>query len=933
MTSADFAAFYRAVHDGHGPFPWQERLAEQVIGEGKWPDTLSIPTACGKTSALDVAVFALATQAQLPPGERRAPLRIFFVIDRRLVVDDVTEHAKKLAKAINESDDTILVEVREELRRFGGAVPLAVATLRGGMYRNNTWADRPNQPMVVVSTVDQVGSRLLFRGYGVSDCGRPVHAGLVGNDSLMIVDEAHLSQPFLDTLGHVCRYQEQRWRDDRVAPGLRVVTMSATARDTEDAFRLVAGDFESGLKKRLDARKLAELREVGDLERSAVEAAASFASGGAAVVGVILNTVASARRVFESVNETEDHKVLLTGRVRPYDRDRLLEKYLSRMKVGRTRTDEARLIVVATQTVEVGADLDFDALVTEAAPLDSLRQRFGRLNRIAHRESSEAVILKPKRAKGRDWIYGEALDNSWKWLGEHATERDGRSLVDFGVRTMQELFERYGDADLNSKVERGPVMFPAHIEAWAQTNPQPAADPDVAPFLHGAKALEAADIQVVWRADLEGEVEVWTEILALAPPVSTEALPLPIGLARRWLRQREQVGDAVDFEGAAESEEREEGGAARDFLIWRGPEKSKVGRTWNMQPGDTVVVRSEEGGTDQYGWNPASGPVRDIGDLCANERASAGLGRFRVRLNPLVMFPDDADKEKRAELAKLLSGVAADDDGSFEEALELIREAAPGDAIFRRRPKAYGRDWLIGISEWPKQAAVAGGVGQDETDDDDSGSLPGGAVTLRVHTDGVVRKAVDFALGCGLPDRAAGAIRFAAAMHDYGKCDDRFQMMLDPLRDPAKEPLAKGRADLPPAAELLRRWPIAGYPKGARHEFGSVAIAEKYSRWPEDCDRDLVLYLIGTHHGYGRALAPIWKEEDPEYEICASVDGERVPVRGVDRFASVDSGWVDLYWRLTRRYGWWGLAYLEAVLRRADCVRSREEQEKPNELD
>lgn len=132
MTSADFAAFYRAVHDGHGPFPWQERLAEQVIGEGKWPDTLSIPTACGKTSALDVAVFALATQAQLPPGERRAPLRIFFVIDRRLVVDDVTEHAKKLAKAINESDDTILVEVREELRRFGGAVPLAVATLRGG---------------------------------------------------------------------------------------------------------------------------------------------------------------------------------------------------------------------------------------------------------------------------------------------------------------------------------------------------------------------------------------------------------------------------------------------------------------------------------------------------------------------------------------------------------------------------------------------------------------------------------------------------------------------------------------------------------------------------------------------------------------------------------------------------------------------------------
>jgi CRISPR-associated endonuclease/helicase Cas3 len=925
MRSADFGEFYRAVH-GYGPFPWQERLAGQVVDEGKWPDTLSLPTACGKTSAIDVAVFALAAQAQLPSGERKAPLRIFFVIDRRLVVDDVTGHAKALAKAINEGEDALLVEVREELRRFGGAPALAVATLRGGMYRDNTWADRPNQPLVVVSTVDQVGSRLLFRGYGVSDCGRPVHAGLVGNDSLIILDEAHLSQPFLDTLGHVRRYQAKGWREDRVASGLHVVEMSATVRGAHNAFRLEAADFESGLKQRLDARKLAELREVGDLERSAAEAAASFANGGAAVVGVILNTVASARRVFESVNEKEDHKVLLTGRVRPYDRDRLLERFLRRMKVERDRTNEKRLIVVATQTVEVGADLDFDALVSEAAPLDSLRQRFGRLNRIGLKDSSKAVILKRKRAKGLDWVYGEALENSWKWLVEHATERDGRCVIDFGVRTMQDLFERNGKDELNTKGERGPLMFPAHVEAWAQTNPRPGADPDVAPFLHGADALEAADVQVVWRADLEGPVSEWVDILALAPPVSTEALPLPIGLARRWLRQREQPGDAADFEGAAESEEREEGGRAREFLVWRGPEKSKVGQVSKVQPGDTLVARSEEGGTDQFGWNPESGAVRDIGDLCANERAHQGLGKFRVRLHPLVMFPSDPDKEKREALKALLEDVARDDDAAMEEARDAIHSAVP-KAEFRRRPKVYGKGWLIGLSEWPKQKpAVAAGVGPDETEEDDTGSLPGLGVTLRVHTDGVVQKAVDFAGECGLPDGAAAAVRFAAAMHDYGKCDDRFQMFLDPLRDPARTPLAKGSAELP-VAELRRRREMAGYPKGARHEFGSVAIAEKYSKWPEGCDRDLVLYLIGTHHGYGRALAPIWKEEDPEYEVRAQVDGEWVTVRGVNRVASVDSGWVDRYWRLTRKYGWWGLAYLEAVLRRADCVRSREEQE------
>ena len=374
---------------------------------------------------------------------------------------------------------------------------------------------------------------------------------------------------------------------------------------------------------RLNKEKIAELREVVDLEQAAVETATGFAKDGASVVGVILNTVASARRAFEAVDEATDNKVLLTGRIRPYDRDRLLEKYLGRMKVGRARASEQRLIVVATQTVEVGADLDFDALVTEAAPLDSLRQRFGRLNRIGITRCSGAIILKPKRGKGRDWIYGEALDNSWRWLNERATEKDGRRTINFGARAMQELFERDGNEELSTKGEPGPLMFPAHVEAWAQTNPQPGVVPDVAPFLHGAKALDAADIQIVWRADLYGKVTEWTEILAWAPPISTEALTLPIGLGRRWLREGRQVGDATDMEGVAEAEEPEESGPERPFLVWRGPEKSKVGRVRDLRPGDTVVVRSEEGGTDQYGWNPDSGPVQDIGDLCANQRASA----------------------------------------------------------------------------------------------------------------------------------------------------------------------------------------------------------------------------------------------------------------------------------------------------------------------
>src|SRR5262249_33777863 len=145
-----------------------------------------IPTGCGKTSVIDVAVFALAAQAELP-ASKRAALRTFFVVDRRLGVDDAFKHATELAEAIYEAEHEETAWARERLGLFGARFPLAVAVLRGGMYRSDTWADTPNQPLVCVSTVDQVGSRLLFRGYGVSDCGRPVHAGLVGNDSLIIL--------------------------------------------------------------------------------------------------------------------------------------------------------------------------------------------------------------------------------------------------------------------------------------------------------------------------------------------------------------------------------------------------------------------------------------------------------------------------------------------------------------------------------------------------------------------------------------------------------------------------------------------------------------------------------------------------------------------------------------------------------------------------
>src|SRR5690606_11386103 len=111
------------------------------------------------------------------------PRRIVLVVDRRVVVDQGADHAHSLRAALMEGKDTPACAIAQALRAlFDGAdnePPFTIAVLRGGMPRDEAWAERPDRPAVALSTVDQVGSRLLFRGYGVSERMAPVHAGLL----------------------------------------------------------------------------------------------------------------------------------------------------------------------------------------------------------------------------------------------------------------------------------------------------------------------------------------------------------------------------------------------------------------------------------------------------------------------------------------------------------------------------------------------------------------------------------------------------------------------------------------------------------------------------------------------------------------------------------------------------------------------------------
>jgi hypothetical protein len=131
--------------------------------------------------------------------------------------------------------------------------------MRGGAFRDESWVRNPLQPTVVTSTVDQVGSRLLFRGYGVSRNSWPLHAGLIGNDALILLDEARCSRAFAQTLKRVEGYRGNGWTSRPLGLPFQFVEMTGTPSrkvKLENRVGLSPADLEvEALRKRLDAEK------------------------------------------------------------------------------------------------------------------------------------------------------------------------------------------------------------------------------------------------------------------------------------------------------------------------------------------------------------------------------------------------------------------------------------------------------------------------------------------------------------------------------------------------------------------------------------------------------------------------------------------------------------------------------------------------------
>jgi CRISPR-associated endonuclease/helicase Cas3 len=134
-----------------------------------------------------------------------------------------------------------------------------------------------------------------------------------------------------------------------------------------------------------------------------------------------------------------------------------------------------------------------------------------------------------------------------------------------------------------------------------------------------------------------------------------------------------------------------------------------------------------------------------------------------------------------------------------------------------------------------------------------------------------------------------------------------------------------GKSAFVPASPARRRAirEASGLPENFRHEILSMQVAQRSGGLPEDEHlADLVLHLIASHHGHGRPLAPVSPDPSPP-AVAGRLSTVRIDLDAGTRAASppphrMDSGLADRFWRLTRRYGWWGLAYLESILRLAD---------------
>ncbi|HTU23319.1 MAG TPA: type I-U CRISPR-associated helicase/endonuclease Cas3 [Gemmataceae bacterium] len=919
MAQIDFDAAFSAL-TGNPPFPWQRELYKQFMSSDpaqNIPAACSIPTGLGKTRVIVIWVIALAN------GGSFVPRRLVYAVNRRTVVDQSTRDVEEVKKRLKNPDGyphhaSTLRALAERLTRLAGVLdpevgPLAVSTLRGKLAETREWWENPARPAVVVGTIDLIGSRLLFQGYRAGFKYRPLYGGFLGQDALLVHDEAHLEPAFQRLIEAITCEQHRESATGIAHRRLRVMAMTATPRtDGAKPFELTDSEKNGDIpavRDRLFAEKGLKTHTVArDEVIDMISTLALQHKDTGQPILVFARTVQAVAEVRDLLTSKRaggvesDQVRILTGTIRGYERDGLAtDPVFVRFLPTQAEGEEPRMVqpgtvyLICTSAGEVGVDLSAAHLVCDLTPLDSLAQRFGRVNRRGTGPAAEIDIVyeadaDPKKKDDRfekaRWATREVLENrellpacAWD------AERQDASPAALGGM-MSKLSEEQRIAAFSPM----PTILPTSdilFDAWALTTiGKPLVDtplpgrPPVAEYLHGVEDKEQPDTQFAWRDEVDHT--------ALIPALPSED-------RRESLASLERYLDAYPLK----------------------PHELLTERTFQ-------VVRHLKDFAKRAGTHPAwivdvRGGIRvstivelselDVADLIDRTivlpPGAGGLTREGL-LNPREQF----DEQMRYDVADDFAGQTTRPRVRFiaATAADEVTWSMPlgSGPAFDDRPNSRG--YISRMTRLPPVVLEEGEEGSGrrliafvasrQPDDDESQSRYGrGRVTLQTHLGDVELAATAIADALRLPRDLREPLIVAARFHDLGKGRKVWQQSIG-NRD-LKLVLAKSGKSGP----LL-------FQHDYRHEFGSLIDITKEAAFAALTDekQDLVLHLIATHHGRGRPHFPAGEVFDRE--------------RGDDAVARAAGEVPRRFARLQRKYGRWGLAWLESLLRAADAEAS-----------
>ncbi|MDH6196720.1 CRISPR-associated endonuclease/helicase Cas3 [Mycobacterium frederiksbergense] len=891
LSVDEFDAYFAELH-GYPPFAWQSRLCRLIVETGQWPESIGAPTGTGKSNVVDVHAFVNALYGW--DNGPRVPRRLAVVVNRRAIVDAHEQRAIDLQNNLRSPRTDVVARVAEGLRRLchESSPPselLTLATLRGGLLPDRSWIDDPTSCSIVCATPDMWGSRLLFGGYGSSPQAHPREAGLLAFDSVMVLDEAHLNVQLLRTARRV---RELIQRFPAPAPVLQVVETTATPVGDNDERSLGVTEEDVATDAVL-ARRLTRPKPVTyhatdlwpDKRRSSdkyvneiLDVVIDMWNNIDGTVGCVVNTVSTAVRLAHalrdrlSVEPSRNHVLTWVGPMRPMDLEAQVEAH---PLAFRPDGDERVGVIVATQTIEVGVDIDFAALVTELAPGAALAQRAGRVNRLGSRLAGPIVVIGPVGdPKGSSPYEADELTTAQEWALRRAATADGLAPVALFTDPAPAASDR---RDVFARLEAGDV------EALATTSEKLAAPPERSLWLRDDLEPDRQECGIVLRAKLpENDLDALA-LLQATPPAARETFPVRIQLAREICRA---LGKLESPHGRA--------------FVWRDNSiaQMQLGSGEEPKPGDVLILDSghpivREHTIVEYG---DGNEVQDTvwGATDADGDADGREVEVLWRSDHLHLFTQ-------------IDGIVADQEHDANDIQELVNDFVSSERqVTVGRPYEGNEDgevpWLV-----LRPARVV-------TDDDETRQTWGGTkpVKLDRHSTAVAQRARSLSLHLSLTDSEVDALELAGLHHDAGKRDPRFQLMLGAR--PGQEPRAKSGGASSRRAQLEKA--RAGLPSGWRHEQLSVVLAHDSLSEHDRDQRDLILRLVGTSHGHGRCAFP--------HSADQLIDPQNPALRPLaDEFFD-RGGWEALVEATHRRAGPWACAYYEALLRAADCTVSKE---------